>query len=82
MSANERADVVASAAALLEAETWEEMGTLLAEIILRVHAANPELVSNFLSGADLPSGSPMPPPWQHVRTVMEHRLIEFPGVLE
>lgn len=77
-----RADIIKQAAILLEAERWEAMGELMADIIIRVHIENPELVANFLSGADSPGGYPMPSPWQHVRNAMEHRLIEFPGVLE
>ena len=77
-----RDEIIRQAAIFLEAQLWEEMGRLLADIIIRVHIENPERVSNFLTGSDYPGGSSLPAPWLHVRNVMEHHLIEFPGVLE
>ena len=77
-----RDEIVRQAAIFLEAQLWEEMGRLLADIIIRVHIENPTLIAQFLTGVDSPDGYPLLVPWLHVRNVMEHHLIEFPGVLE
>lgn len=75
-----RAEIVEHAAIFLEVRTWEEMGELLADIIIQAHIEKPELVASFLTGTDSPHGSSLPAPWLHVHNVMERRLIEFPGV--
>ncbi len=77
-----RDEIIRQAAIFLEARTWEEMGELLADIIIQVHIGRPEHIANFLTGSDYPDGSSLPAPWLHVRNVMEHHLIESPGVLE